>query len=681
MTLFADLSSASRTGQILVVDDDPYFRRAVREALQADGHTVIETACLATTRSLLRQTRPDVVLLDGQLPDGDGLELIGASLDDPMRGAVIFISAQADLLEVAGRLRGQGVVRRVLAKPVSLQELRMYVREILVDRGRGPAPEPSAEARQALQQLQRAFAAELMGRLEEVRRGAEAFAQGQGDGLALMSLAHRLHGTAGTYGYHRASTLAGEIERAIERGGCTSETARWEVGRKIPALAEVVSELARLAFASCPALTGAGPPAVAERPSPTILLVHADPHERMELARAAEAAGFQVGRAAGESEALAWAARNAPSVVFVVGDLAPGDDALRCVRRLRALAGNEELPVVLTSPVESIARRCEAARLGVDRFEVGPLSQATFLAIARRLALEGAEPLVVLLIDDDPAFGEFVQESIASRSMRVAVITDPAQCMTALEELRPDLVLLDLLMPGLSGFDVCRMIRADPIWCEVPIVVATARLEPEVRVAVFQAGADDYLAKPVVQEELASRVRGRAARARRMREQRERDALTQLLLRRPFIERVERLVARARQAERPLSVVLIDVDRFKAVNDRHGHLVGDQVLMVVGQVLRTGTRADDPCARWGGEEFAIALPDCSPEDARRVVERILGRLREMPFPSPSGGSFTVSFSAGVACTEEGPSSVEQLIQKADERLYAAKRAGRNRVCA
>jgi len=199
--------------------------------------------------------------------------------------------------------------------------------------------------------------------------------------------------------------------------------------------------------------------------------------------------------------------------------------------------------------------------------------------------------------------------------------------------------------------------------------------------AAFQAGADDFLAKPVLAEELLSRVKVRVERARLRRERVEKDSLTGLLLRRSFLAQVTARLAEAEREGGTLSLCLIDLDEFKKVNDTYGHLAGDRVLAELGELIGSRFRAEDVRCRWGGEEFAVAFPGQLRETIEGAVGRILDEFGEVDFVGDGGEIFHEQFSAGVAAFPHDGHSVESLLRVADRRLYLAKARGRGRVVA
>ncbi|WP_430384139.1 GGDEF domain-containing response regulator [Archangium violaceum] len=285
----------------------------------------------------------------------------------------------------------------------------------------------------------------------------------------------------------------------------------------------------------------------------------------------------------------------------------------------------------------------------------------------------------VLVLDDDPEAVRALSAALTSQLVEVVGLEDPYRLVDVLAEQRPDLLLLDVEMPGPSGFDLCRIVRSMPEWQGLHILFITAHTGVEFRVAAFQAGADDYLAKPVMREELRARVQSRLERARLARERAERDVLTGLLLRRPFLEGLRARLAEAQRTGRPLSLGFLDVDRFKKVNDTHGHLAGDRVLMQMGRLLTSRFRKEDLRCRWGGEEFVVALMGAPAEGARDILARTAAELARADFEGDKGEHFRVTFSAGLAVAPQDGADVETLLRVADERLYRAKAQGGNRI--
>jgi diguanylate cyclase (GGDEF)-like protein len=243
----------------------------------------------------------------------------------------------------------------------------------------------------------------------------------------------------------------------------------------------------------------------------------------------------------------------------------------------------------------------------------------------------------------------------------------------------PRLAVLDWMMPGLDGVQICRRVRSanrDPY---IYIVLLTARTDAEDLVEGMEAGADDYLTKPFNAQELRVRIRAghRILNLQdALRRQATHDGLTGLLNRNSILSRLTEEVGRQEPESRPLSVLMIDIDRFKLVNDTYGHLAGDEVLRQAAARLSAVSRAYDGIGRYGGEEFLVVLPGCDLPAALAQAERLREAVAGLPFAIPNH-ELCVTCSIGVASVEGY--APEALIRQADEALYQAKTTGRNRV--
>jgi diguanylate cyclase (GGDEF)-like protein len=261
--------------------------------------------------------------------------------------------------------------------------------------------------------------------------------------------------------------------------------------------------------------------------------------------------------------------------------------------------------------------------------------------------------------------------------MRVLTITRALDIMSALIELQPDLVLMDIYMPECSGLELARVIRQQEAYVSLPIVYLSSERDVDKQYEAMSLGGDDFLTKPIEDHRLVRAVRNRAARSRLLHSLVSRDSLTGLLKHTKIKEALETELSRARRQGTPLSYVMLDIDHFKAVNDQYGHLAGDRVIRSLAHLLRQRLRKSDLIGRYGGEEFAVIMPDTSLAQAARVMDDVraaFSRLRHQWLEQ----QIRCSFSAGVACFPDHESA-EGLAAAADEALYLAKGSGRDRV--
>jgi two-component system chemotaxis family response regulator WspR len=314
---------------------------------------------------------------------------------------------------------------------------------------------------------------------------------------------------------------------------------------------------------------------------------------------------------------------------------------------------------------------------------------------------------MVLLVDDQAMIGEAVRRGLAHQeNIDFHFCADPHQAIAQAVLIKPTVILQDLVMPGLDGLTLVREYRANPKTRDIPIIVLSTKEDPLIKSAAFAAGANDYLVKLPDNIELVARIRyhsrsymtllqrDEAYRALRVSQQQlldtnlvlqrlmNSDGLTGLSNRRHFDEYLELEWRRSIREQTQLSLLMIDVDYFKAYNDAFGHLEGDEALRQVAKAIRANSsRPSDLPARYGGEEFALVLPNTSPGGARLLAEKLRQTIAGMNIPhiAPSqGSSLTVSIGLATVVPQVGSHS-RQLIQTADQGLYAAKHNGRNQV--
>jgi two-component system cell cycle response regulator len=293
----------------------------------------------------------------------------------------------------------------------------------------------------------------------------------------------------------------------------------------------------------------------------------------------------------------------------------------------------------------------------------------------------------VLVAEDNPVFQSMLKMMLTKWGYQAVIARNGTEAWHVLEsESAPRLAVLDWMMPGMDGVEICRRIRSANREPYLYILLLTARTESQDLIEGMDAGADDYLTKPFNAHEL--RVRLLAGRRildlqeellktqEALRDQATHDGLTGLLNRTTILETLDDELSRATRAGEPVSVLMVDLDRFKSINDNHGHLAGDAVLREAACRLKSAARRYDSVGRYGGEEFLIVLPGCDANNAALQAERLRNAICGTPFLAPSQ-PVSVTASLGVACTSH--CVPEFLVREADDALYEAKEKGRNQV--
>ncbi|ANI28944.1 response regulator [Yersinia entomophaga] len=300
------------------------------------------------------------------------------------------------------------------------------------------------------------------------------------------------------------------------------------------------------------------------------------------------------------------------------------------------------------------------------------------------LNLPGVGKPKILIVDDHPINIQMLYQAFCS-DYHVCMATSGKQALDVCLSQHPDLILLDVEMPGMNGFEVCTRLKASPDTQDIPVIFVTAHIDEETETRCFSEGAVDFISKPINRNTVRARVKTHLllkAQSDLLRQLVYLDGLTEVHNRRYFDKQLEVEWKLSNRNQTPLGMIMIDVDFFKKYNDLYGHQAGDDCLRRVAKVIRdTLRRPADLVARYGGEEFICLLPDTELVGAMDVAETIRLHILEQKIPHSGSTVYPfVSVSLGVCCKEthsvDSPSS---LLLKADKQLYLAKNSGRNKV--
>ncbi len=441
--------------------------------------------------------------------------------------------------------------------------------------------------------------------------------------------------------------------------------------------------------------------------SARVLVVDDVPVNRRLLEAKLAAEFFEVALAASGPEALALAARWSPDVVLL-DVMMPEMDGFETCRALKSNPATAHIPVVMVTALIDRAERVRGLEAGADDFLSKPVDDATLFArlrallrtkqvqdawrlraeIARQLGVEppaGPEAAVagsaVLVLAEGTESAE-IGSSLLADGVLPTLARRLEEADAALVTGRFDLAILCLPATGVEHLRLASRMKAQPATRDLPVLLVADPAQRDLVLRGFDIGVCDYVLRPVDGNELRARARNQIRRRRyeeRLRTDLDRslelavsDPLTGLRNRR-FVQ--HHLEAALRAGD--VAVMMIDVDRFKAINDGHGHAGGDTVLREVADRLRSQLRAADVVARYGGEEFLVVLADAPPEEALAIAERLRAALEKTPIPTGQGEA-SVTVSIGLAITPVGVSASE-AVAAADVALYRAKALGRNRV--
>jgi len=307
----------------------------------------------------------------------------------------------------------------------------------------------------------------------------------------------------------------------------------------------------------------------------------------------------------------------------------------------------------------------------------------------KKIQSDGSNALAILVYNDDEEYRKLIR-TILDQSHKVAFnvmeVRNTRQMTTALKRRTPDIVILDLELKGKSGMEWLQEIRDRDI---APVVIITGHGDEQIAVEVMKSGAYDYIPKAYLTYDQLSKSLINAREKWNLMKEKERlqeelahmamyDALTDILSRRALLEQAEVERQRTRRYNRDLSILMIDIDHFKKVNDAYGHIIGDVVLREVAQALKKQTRRSDYVGRYGGEEFLIILPETRLDKALILAEKLRKRVAELTIPADGRILKDITVSIGVSAYETDP-TIDEFINRSDQWLYKAKAGGRNQV--
>lgn len=336
------------------------------------------------------------------------------------------------------------------------------------------------------------------------------------------------------------------------------------------------------------------------------------------------------------------------------------------------------IPIIFMSAEDgSIETRLRASRCGGEEFFYPAVDPGQLIEKIETYTHGNAvEPYKVLVLDDSRAQAKYMETVLKKAGMTAHIITDPMQIIHALEQFSPEIIILDMYMPGCTGMEIARVIRQQDRFHSVPIIYLSAEEDVTKQLHAMSLGGDDFLTKPIDPKHLIATLHNRGRRARSLLALMIRDSLTGLFNHTHTLHLLEQEIVRAQQKNQSLCFAMLDIDYFKKVNDTFGHPIGDRVLRSLSMFLKQRLRKTDHIGRYGGEEFAIILPNTRPDDARNVLDEIRGCFAELLQPA-GDREFNVTFSCGISSRQND--NAQTLCERADKALYTSKEHGRNCV--
>ncbi len=631
-----------------------------------------EVRCVTGGVEVIEEVRrPEISLLvlDHSLENPSALEVLAElrNSSSPARLPVIYCLSEVADAELTKKLVRDLGVKEVLLAPVDTDELARQVARTLDLPAPNHASDVESGIQRAVADVQRRFLPAILARVETLEQAGVALLERR---LSLEKRdeaereAHKLAGLLGTLGYGAGSRFAREIERLLQSGLDLSETQALRFSELTVAL--------RLDVENTPVAAGA--PQASEK-RPTLLVVDRDEElaERVEVEAAAQNLCVQaVKTLAGAREAVA---AHLPEVILL--DLAVSGQEHEGMSLLEELSERTlPVPVIVLTSKDGFTDRVEVARRGGLGFLARASSAGQIVeAVTQLISRLHAGDVRILAVDDDPQVLAILRALLEPREVCLETVNDPLRFWDALQSFAPDLLVLDVDMPHLSGVELCRVVRNDARWAEIPVIFLTGHDDAETVHRVFTAGADDFVAKPIVGPELLTRVFNRLERLRLRRRLLEIDLVTGVWNRGKGSQMMAGFLDLARRHGQPFCLGVIHVMGLKEINVKHGRGAGDAVLERVSHALSDGLRSEDVLARWSGEELAVGMYGLTRYDG---VQRLTQLLEAARRESAVGDGHAV-LNAGVAQYGEDGSDLDSLSRVAESALMQAQAAGEGKV--
>ncbi|MDH4130501.1 MAG: diguanylate cyclase [Gemmatimonadota bacterium] len=520
--------------------------------------------------------------------------------------------------------------------------------------------------------LRREYLLEAPARLAELRKDLLALRAGEADAAqSLSGRFHRLAGSGGSHGYPEITEIAKGAENFLRQNPLPAP------GIAADHLSELVDRLATsfdTAGREIGLPLGAGG---AMEFGWRALVIGADGPLRREIAAGLTGQGFltRTDTETGEPRELKLTER--PDLVVLIDEMGR-PDPFGAASAWSGAGPVRPRSIVLIGQADSIDR-VRALACGIDTIIAPDRVAVDLAAYAKTLARIGSPPPRVLLVEADPVQAEQIIKWLEQANARVTHCEDGDAAREALIRESPDLILADTRLPRLDGLSLARLVRQDSRFGLTPIIFITSQDSIADQIEAISAGADHFLSEPVDRELLTHLVINRAERGRRLREMVHRDGLTGLLNHATLMAELEHTVEFARRHGESFAFLMVDVDHFKRINDRYGHLAGDQVLLHIARVFQTTARASDLIGRYGGEEFGVVLRRTDSSGAGVLAQKLKVALQNDPARLPSGETIGVKVCIGIAAYPADAESAGELVHLADAALYRAKGAGRDRV--
>ncbi len=488
---------------------------------------------------------------------------------------------------------------------------------------------------------------------------------------------HWLAGSGSMYGFKDVSELGAKGEQYLENALKSQDRESLDV----EFLKSIVSELTN-AFATgdgegSAETSNLGSAISRDEDERRILILSEDKESVASIAKIVDEIGLSVNYARDIKSAMVEVDSRMPEGLIIEIPIRDGD-AYNLVERIRTMQDGDKPAIFIVSKQTGFLDKVRSIHCGADAHYEKPID---LKSMSRRLRYlldkTSLTPPKILSVEDDPDQAAFIRAFLESVGYQVKTCTDPKHFDSFMAEFKPDLVILDVMLPGVTGYELARYIRQDERHATLPVIFLTTHGQLDARIESTRSGGDDHLVKPVPPALLLNSVSSKLERARYLNTFLHKDGLTNLLNHTSFMEQAQQVVAHKRRSSEHVAMIVLDVDYFASINERHGYTGGDKVLLSLSLLLQKRLRQSDIIGRLSGDEFGIIAEDLDEKEALSLASRLIADFASIQHTTLSHSGFNVTCSAGLAMLDVNNMSLEKWSGAAYSALDKAKSDGRN----